>query len=136
MKIKIDGKKTISALDKLIAGLDSAVDRGLMWTAYEGQNVAKAKSKGSVSASIGVTQTRDGYELQARAPHAKYVEHGRKAITAKKGHFLRFEVSGRVVFARKVRAARPRPFMRPAGRVMNTNRFVEQSLAQLMRGSK
>lgn len=133
---RVNAKKTLGQIDRVVSGLDAAVDRGLSQTAFKGQSVAKAKSKGSVAASIGVTQTREGYELQARAAHAWWVEHGRGPIVARPGSALRFVVSGRVVFCRSVKAARPRPFMAPAHKVMSRSRFVERSFAQLARGLK
>lgn len=133
-QVRINAKKALSQLDRFVSGLDAAVDRGLMQTAFKGQAVAKSKSKGSVSASVGVTQTRDGYELQARAPHARWVEQGRGPVRARPGGFLRFVVGGRVLFRREVGPARPRPFMAPANRVMQRSRFVESSLARLARG--
>jgi hypothetical protein len=135
ISVNTNAKSTLRTFDGIISGFDAAVERGLSKTAFKGQSVAKAKSKGSVSASVGVTQTPDGYELQARAPYARFVEYGRGPVVAQGNGFLRFEVGGRVVYTRRVRAARPRPFMAPAKRVMSTSRFVEMSLAQLMRGA-
>ena len=134
-RIRINAKRTITQLDKIIAGLDEAVERGLSQTAFKGAAAAKSKTKGSVAASIGVRQTRDGYDVEARAPHARFVENGRGPVVAKKGHFLRFVVGGRVVFARRVRAVRARPFMRSAVKVMSAAHFVETSLERLVRGS-
>ncbi len=134
--VRVNGKKATTSIEKIINGLDEAIERGLAQTAFKGQALAVKKTKGSVAASIGVRQTRQGYELQARSPHAAYVEHGRGSITARKGHFLRFEVSGRVVFARRVKGVRARPFMRPAANLMHNANFVEVSLAKLMRGGR
>lgn len=131
---RVNAKKALTQFDRFVDNLDEAVDRGLSQTAFKGQTVAKSKSKGSISASIGVTQTQKGYDLQARAPHARWVEQGRGPVNAKQSGFLRFVVAGRVVFAKRVRAARPRPFMAPASRVMQRSRFVETSLARLARG--
>lgn len=136
MSAKVDAKRALATFDRIISGFDAAVERGLSKTAFKGQAVAKSKSKGSVAASVGVTQTPEGYELQARAPHAWFVEHGRGPVEAQGNGFLRFVVGGRVVYTRRVRAARPRPFMAPASRSMSTSHFVEMSLAQLMRGSR
>jgi len=133
--VKVNAKGTLGSIEKIIDGIDEAVERGLSRTAFKGQEVAKSKSKGSVSKAIGVSQTQDGYELQARAPHSVFVERGRGPVQAKPGGVLRFVVAGRVVFAKRVRAARPRPFMAPAHRVMNKSRFVEQELSTLIRGA-
>lgn len=134
--VKINSRRATSALDKLIGGISAAVDRGLQQTAFKGQALAVKRSKGTVAASIGVRQTQQGYELQARSPHAAYVEYGRKAIVARSGRFLRFVVAGRVVFARRVKAARARPFMRPAAQLMNNAHFVEMSLDKLVRSAR
>ena len=135
-RVKINSGRATSALGKIVGGLGAAVDRGLQQTAFKGQALAVKRSKGTVAASIGVQQTREGYELQARSPHAAYVEHGRKAIVARPGHFLRFVVAGRIVFARRVKAARARPFMRPAAQLMNNAHFVEMSLEKLIRSGR
>ena len=135
INIKVTSKSALRSIQSIIDGIDSAVEAGLSRTAFKGQEVARSKSKGSVARAIGVTQTRAGYELQARAPHSVFVENGRGPIEAQPGHFLRFTVGGRVVFAKRVRAARARPFMAPAARVMNRSRFVEKSLSSLIRGA-
>ena len=132
---KVTSKAALKSLDSIISGIDAAIDEGLSRTAFKGQAVAQSKSKGSVSKAIGVTQTQNGYELQARAPHSVFVEHGRGPVQAKPGGVLRFVVGGRVVFAKRVGAARARPFMAPAARVMNRSSFVEKSLSSLIRGA-
>jgi len=134
--VSVKSKKAAAQLGRFISGLDSAIDRGLMQTAFKGQSVAKSKSKGSVAASVGVTQTKAGYELQARAPHARWVEDGRGPVVAKRAKMLRFEVGGRVLFRKRVGPARARPFMAPAARVMGKSRFVEMSLSSLARVTK
>lgn len=132
--VRVNAKKALGQFSRFVTGFDAAIERGLSQTAFKGQTVAKAKSKGSVAASIGVAQTREGYELQARADHAFWVEHGRGPIVARPGSVLRFVTSGRVVYCRSVKAARPRPFMAPAHKVMNRSRLVDKSIAQLAMG--
>lgn len=58
----------------------------------------------------------------AKAKHAAWVEHGNtfktgaQYIYPKNGKFLKFHIDGRTVFARRVKASKPRPFMNEAAR--------------------
>ena len=52
--------------------------------------------------------------VTARAPHAEAIEKGRRAFGPVNKKALRFEIGGKVVFAKWVRAAPAQPFMAPA----------------------
>lgn len=49
-------------------------------------------------------------------PYARHVEFGRGPVVARPGKVLRFEIGGRVLYRKRVRAARPRPFLFAAAR--------------------
>jgi hypothetical protein len=133
IEVSAGTRGALAALQKFIDGLSPALERGLSQTAFRGQKVAVSRSNGSVAAGVGVSATPDGYELQARAPHSVFVERGRGEVHAAPGKYLRFEVGGRVVFARKVRPARPRPFMAPARAAMAKSTLVVASVERLVR---
>lgn len=68
--------------------------------------------------------------VRASAPHSKWVEDGRGPVVAR-GKALRFEVGGRVVFAKRVRAARGQHIMRNA---LSRNR--SRIIARLQRAGR
>lgn len=53
-------------------------------------------------------------------PYPVAVEHGRRGFSARRGRYLRFEINGRVIFARSVGPARAQPFMRPSAQHVRT----------------
>lgn len=63
-------------------------------------------------------------------PYARRVEEGRGPIRAR-GKALRFEVGGKVVFAKSVGPAAPRPFMRPS--VMKLRPLVNREYRAALR---
>ena len=132
IKTKVDGTKTIAAIDKLIKGLDSAVLQGAVDVAYAGQKEARANSKGSLRRNVVVQRQNKQVKLAAKAPYSRFVEHGRGPIAAK-GKALRFEVGGKVLYRKSVGPAKARPFMAPARAVMNESSLVEVSINELIR---
>ena len=63
---------------------------------------------GVLTAKYEPNATRNGF------PYPVAVEKGRRGFSARRGKFLRFEIGGRVIFARSVGPARAQPFMRPS----------------------
>jgi DNA invertase Pin-like site-specific DNA recombinase len=113
---KIDTSKTLSSLDKIIGNLAKFEQNTIRDITRLGQQVAQAKSKGSLAKSITIQdQSQQEKDLVATKPYATFVEFGRGAITAQNKKALKFVVNGKTVFAKSVGPAKPRPFMRPAG---------------------
>ena len=135
ISVSVDVQKALASLEAIISGLDNAVDKGLEQTAAVGQWQARLRSKGSVRKSIVTQRNGQGFDVSAMAPHAYWVEHGRKGFKAKNAKALRFEVGGRVIFRKSVGPAAPRPFMQPAADIMARSNFVEKSIDELIRGA-
>lgn len=133
ISLTVDSKDAIATLRRLIDGLDDAVMDGMLEAAQEGEDVAQKRSKGSVRKGVDVHRRGRAVSLVATAPWSGIVEHGRGAVHAKGDGFLRFEVGGRVVFAKRVGPARPRPFMKPAGVTMQKSMAVDEAIERLVR---
>jgi phage gpG-like protein len=123
-------------LDRLIAGLDDAVSEGLDGAARYVAGVARRGTKGNLAASI--TVRRDGAHARTIGtdlPYATFVENGRPAITAAPGKALRFEVAGRVVFAKHVAAAPAQHFMAHAADAADQHaaKFIEAAITRLVK---
>lgn len=78
---------------------------------------------GVMTAKYGPNATRNGF------PYPVAVEKGRRGFSARRGRYLRFEIGGRVIFARSVGPARAQPFMRPSAQL------VRQVLPREMRAA-
>lgn len=108
----------MSELDNLIAGLPGAVEAGLDAAAADAAAFAASKvtrrTANGLGDSIFVKHTASfAREIYADKFYADYVENGRRGFSMG-DKVLRFEINGRVVFARSVGPAAPRPFMAPA----------------------
>lgn len=102
------------------------------------QRYAPVKT-GKLQSSIEIKYARDYQwaEIYPTAPYAKYIEYGTGSrgeypgtaytITPKNAKALRFEVQGKVVYAKKVKhpGIRPQPFMRPAA-IVGAEDFYEE----------
>lgn len=123
-------------LDRIIAGLDGAVSEGLDGAAAYVAGVARRGTKGKLAASITVRRV-GAHErvIGTDLPYAEFVENGRPAITAAPGKALRFEVAGRVVFAKRVAAAEAQHFMARAADAadQHAHRFIEAAVNRLVR---
>lgn len=111
--IKVNAKKCISDLDKIINGLDAAIDDALLTMAELCAEYAAHEAPvrtGALRASIEPVEAFGGYFVRAGAKHAPYVEFGTSRMAAQ-------------------------PYMEPAGQRMNVNaqKVVERSLRRLWR---
>lgn len=116
---KIDTQKTVNSLDKIINSLVKFEQNTIKDITKLGRQVAQSKSKGSLSKSISV-QDKSSQEKDLVAPksYAIIVENGRGPLTAKNKKALKFVINGKTFFAKSVGPAKPRPFMKPAGKSM------------------
>lgn len=111
--------KTVNSLDKIIGNLSAFEQNVLKDITKLGKQVAQSKTKGSLRRGIEVqNESSTKKDLVADKPYATFVENGRGSIKAKNKKALRFVVNGKVVFAKSVGPAKPRPFMKPAGKSM------------------
>lgn len=134
--LKIDGRDTLAELDRIIDGLEIATLEGLEAVAIVGQaEAARLAGGGRLGKSIGVFAAPGGFDLEATAPYATWVEHGRGPVHAKGSGFLRFEIGGQIFFRRSVGAAKAKPFMAPTFPLMDDSNLVERSLSQLIGGA-
>lgn len=53
------------------------------------------------------------YRITNRTPYLRYVLKGRRAVVAKPGKMLRFQIGAQVFFRKRVKAARANPYDRP-----------------------
>lgn len=99
------------------AGVDALAEQG----AETARRLVPVKT-GELKASTSVMNTefvaRQPGEVsaafKARALYASYVDQGRGPVTAKRAGMLRFQIGGRWISKKSVRAAAARPFMTPA----------------------
>lgn len=65
----------------------------------------------SITNTVTVSPMVTNVKVGTNVPYAKYVEFGRGPVHARPGGFLRFEIGGRVIYARSVGPARAKPFL-------------------------
>lgn len=122
-------------LDRIIAGLEGAVEEGLDGAARYVAGVARRGTKGNLAASITVRRTGAGERtIGSDLPYAAFVENGRPAIDAAPGKALRFEIGGRVIFAKHVAAAPAAHYMARAADAAEQHgpKFIEAAVNRLI----
>lgn len=75
-----------------------------------------AMSGSAITASYGPNAKNE----KTGFPYPVAVEFGRRGFSARRGRYLRFEIGGRVIFARSVGPAAAQPFMRPSAQHVRT----------------
>ncbi|MCS7145342.1 MAG: HK97 gp10 family phage protein [Nitrososphaerota archaeon] len=111
-----------AALRKLAAELDSRADEELGELARLFLEEARARTPvktGRLRDSIVIRREAHAkYSVEATAPYAGYVEYGSgpHIIEPTKASALKFSISGKTVYTRRVRhpGSSPRPYWRPA----------------------
>lgn len=124
--LKIKGSKELQRLFRVMPKeltknitLLAAKEVGMKTIVPDAKSSAPRDS-GQVAESIGVVKTKDvvwiGPRLGRRfqGHKARWLEKGTKERLPKKSQVLRIEFGGTVVYTRKAKGLRARPFMRPA----------------------
>lgn len=112
------GQKRLALL--VVQALQRSAEKAAQTASKSGLFVNRT---GRLQKSIGHKMTgKFRASTSASAKHAAWVEHGNtfrsgaKYIYPKNGKFLKFSIDGKTVFARRVKASKPRPFMAEAAR--------------------
>lgn len=102
------------------------VDTGNMKNQIGPPEVSRIGASGVQVRVAASAQSEDGY------PYPYVIEHGRGPIEAAPGKFLRFEIGGEVIFAKRVGPAAAQPFMAPALQQMRPNivRFFQTAMSE------
>lgn len=126
----------LDELDRIIAGLDDAIEEGLDAAARYVCGVARRGTKGKLAASITVRRDGKGARtIGTDLPYAYFVEHWRPAMTAAPGKVFRFEVAGKVVFCKHVRAVPGQYYMANAEDAgeQHGHKFIEAAINRLIK---
>lgn len=127
---EVDGQATREALKNIANALDAAVRDALADTGRAGERSVKQTHWFKDQTGKLRRQTQFHLEgsnwgaLVANTGYAAFIENGNrpsglgKYIYPRKAHALRFTIGGTVIYARKVRAHGPLPFMKTAADVM------------------
>lgn len=133
--VRLNSTVTVQVDQNAVAGLSRPGGMVDVWTRDQAQQVAtvarrEAPSRtGRLRASIVARRAQDvsgrfvsGWEVSATAPYAAFVHQGTRphVILPRRRQFLRFQVGGTFVFARRVQhpGTRPRPFLMDAARAV------------------
>lgn len=142
--ITVDASEVL-ALASRMAGAPAIIQRHLVQGVTRAGHLVEGRAKGNAPVKTGhlrrsITTRVSGSAGGAQAivgtnvPYARWVEEGRGPVVAR-GRALRFEVGGKVVFARRVGPAAGRWYMRKAfqasqGQVRTIVRQAAQQAAQ------
>ena len=87
----------------------------------------------SAAGSVSASYRPHAVNKQTGFPYPVAIEKGRRGFAAKRGRFLRFEVGGRVVFARRVGPAAAQPYMAPSAEyaAVVLNRELRAAVARI-----
>jgi hypothetical protein len=133
MKILVEASQAIMHLYNLVHGLDEAIEKALDELAQFTQQKASELTKGKLAKSIKIKKENKSREIYPDKPYARFVEYGRGPVHAKKAKYLTFKIGNKWVRTKSVGAAKPQPFMMPAGALMQKEiqRVVTRNINEL-----
>lgn len=120
---------------EILSYTQNALDTALRETVAEAQKNHTFKSQtGRLEKAIRFRRSGFVGTIKADTKYAAYVEYGNDPgggyIYPKNGKFLRFRIAGRWVFARRVKAHGPMPFMAPA--LVHGTQFLQRALLDVV----
>jgi hypothetical protein len=139
----VNVKETIKALQYIKNNLRRTVSSAMDKLAKGGAKIAKGTTiykdrSGTLRKETKfIPQSDFQKQVVADTPYAWYIEAGNRPggsgewIYPKTKKFLRFEIDGNVIFARRVRSHGPLPFMMPAREWMANSDIVHKAVANL-----
>lgn len=127
--ISVDASEVI-ALASRMAGAEPIIRQCLLQGVDRAGKLVEGSAKGNAPVRTGhlrrsITSRAEAVGSGAQAivgtavPYARWVEEGRGPVVARRGRFLRFEIGGRVIYARQVGPARGQWYMK---RALQSNR--------------